>query len=251
MREDGITHAVAFCTAAYRSEASLERYVVAVNEAREKIGSGVPLVQFVGSWFDHPRFIDAICARVAECVIPEGAAWVFTAHSIPCCLAKESTYVEELRQTASLVASQLGRKDWTLAFTSRSGNPRDPWLEPDISKVIAEVAGRGVRDLFAIPIGFVADHVEVLYDLDVEAKAAADKAGINIRRAKTVGDHPLFITMIADMVRHPDSDQRRATHSDNSHFRDGRFVSKVGSMSQTCYCFSGLENLPCRPMGGR
>ncbi|MEQ1918005.1 MAG: ferrochelatase, partial [Elusimicrobiota bacterium] len=173
MREDGVRRATGFITAPYRSEASLERYVQAVETAREKLGAGAPVIEFVQPWFDHPSFIDAIAARVREKEFPVGAEWVFTAHSIPCGMAKESAYVEELRETASLVAAKLGLGKWRLAYTSRSGDPRSAWLEPDISKVIAADAARGVRDMVLIPIGFVADHVEVLYDLDVEAKAAA------------------------------------------------------------------------------
>ena len=116
-------------------------------------------------------------------------------------MAKESRYVQELERTAKLVAQRFGQTKWRLAYSSRSGNPRDPWLEPDVSDVIRQEAARDVKEVLFIPIGFIADHVEILYDLDIEAKETADKAGIRLHRAKTVGDHPKFIEMIADLIR--------------------------------------------------
>jgi ferrochelatase len=255
MRDDGARRATGFVTAAYRSEASLERYVAAVEAARAKVGAGAPEVDFVGPWFDHPSFIDAIVSRVREKEFPAGAEWVFTAHSIPCAMAKESAYVAELRETASLVAAKLGLKSWRLAYTSRSGDPRSAWLEPDVSKVIAADAARGVRDMVLIPIGFVADHVEVLYDLDVEAKAAADAAGVRLHRSETVGDHPSFIAMIADLVRaDAPAGGELAVNSASTRFRDGRTEAKAGEKSSVCYCFPGEPDPPCRrpsPPAGR
>jgi ferrochelatase len=246
MRDDGVRRATGFITAPYRSEASLERYVQAVEAAREKIGAGAPTIEFVGPWFDHPSFIDAIAARVREKEFPTDAEWVFTAHAIPCAMAKESAYVSELRETASLVAAKLGVKDWRLAYTSRSGDPRSAWLEPDISKVIAADAARGVRDMVLIPIGFVADHVEVLYDLDVEAKAAADAAGVRLHRCGTVGEHPSFIAMIADVVRMgAPVGGEISLYSESTRFRDGRVERKAGKESPVCYCFPGEPNPPC------
>ena len=250
MRDDGVRRAIGFITAPYRSEASLERYVQAVEAARVKLGAGAPLIEFVEPWFDHPSFVDAIAARVREKEYPAGAEWVFTAHSIPCEMAKESAYVSELRETASLVAAKLGIKDWRLAYTSRSGDPSSAWLEPDVCKVIAADAARGVRDLILIPIGFVADHVEGLYALDVEAKAAADAAGVRLHRCKTVGEHPTFIAMIADVVRlGAQAGGDLSIRSGTTRFRDGRVEGKVGQESSSCLCFSGQENQPCsRPL---
>lgn len=247
MRDDGISSAVGFCTAAHRSEASLERYVAAVAAARAAVGPGAPEVSFTGPWFDHPLFVEAIAERIREADLPPDAPWVFTAHSIPCAMAKESVYVEELTETARLVAGRLGKKDWRLAYTSRSGSPRDAWLEPDVSKAIAALAASGVREAAVIPIGFVADHVEVLYDLDVEAKAAADKAGLRLRRAATVGDHPAFIAMIADAVRAgAPADAALAIGSAATRFRDGRAAVKIGRDSPLCRCFPDDPHPPCR-----
>ncbi|NNN04835.1 MAG: ferrochelatase [Elusimicrobia bacterium] len=246
MAQDGVTSAVGFCTAAYRSEASLERYVAAVENARARLGPAAPRVDFVGPWFDHPLFVAALAARIRELAAPEDAPTVFTAHSIPCAMAKESTYVEELRATAALVAAARGLRDWTLAFTSRSGRPTDAWLEPDVSRVIRAKAAQGVTALTMVPLGFVADHVEVLYDLDVEAKACADDVGVTLHRAATVGDHPLFIDMIADAVEAgAPSDPALGRSSVATVFRDGRRVAKVGADSRVCFCFPDDRNAPC------
>jgi len=200
MASDGIKHAIGFPAAPHRCEASWERYLVATKDARKKIGSSAPVIEYVGPWFDHPLFIDAISERIREVSPSDKAAWFFTAHSIPVPMANESRYVQELERTAALVAERFGKKEWKLAYSSRSGRPADPWLEPDVSDAIREEAGRGTKEIFFIPIGFIADHVEILYDLDIEAQETTKKAGVRLLRAKTVGDHPLFAQMMADMI---------------------------------------------------
>ena len=247
MRADGVERALVFVTSAFRSEASLERYVEAVEASRARLGPGAPAVDWVAPWSDHPRFVAAIAARAREAAPPAGAEWVFTAHSIPCGMAKASTYFEDLRRTAGLVADACGVASWRLAFTSRSGGPRDAWLEPDVSVVIREAAARGARELFAVPFGFVADHVEVLYDLDVEAKAAADAAGVRLTRAKTVGDHPEFVAMMAEVVRAgAPADAALGVRSDRTVTREGETVAAAGRGAAVCYCFPGQADPPCR-----
>ncbi len=247
MRDDGVQRALVFITAAYRSEASLERYVAAIEAARAQAGPGAPAVEFVAPWSDHPLFIAALAARAGQAAAPPAAPWVFTAHSIPCAMAKESVYVEELRRTARLVAERCGVADWSLAFTSRSGSPRDAWLEPDVLKVIRAAAERGTRDLVLVPFGFVADHVEVLYDLDVEAKAAADAAGVRLHRVPTVGEHPLFLEMMCDVVRAGAApDPALGVGSGAARWRDGGAASKVGAGSPACFCFPDDPLPPCR-----
>jgi ferrochelatase len=207
MAQDGLKRAIGFVTAAHRCEASWDRYRNAVEEARQHLGTSAPVVEYVGPWFDHPLFIEAIVARVEQALqtIPAGSrddlAWIFTAHSIPCTMAKASSYEEELQTTAQRVAEKFRQKDWTLAYCSRSGNPQDPWLTLGINDAIREQASRGARTMFVIPIGFTADHVEVLFDLDVEAKETAQKLNVGFYRARTVGDHPSFIRMIADVIQ--------------------------------------------------
>jgi ferrochelatase len=216
MAKDGVKHTIGFPAAAHRCEASWERYLNAVEEASKSVGPAAPVVNYVGPWFDHPLFIEAICERVKEALSASAKAtadtrharrslgeggWIFTAHSIPTPMAAASRYVQELERTAELVAQSFGQKNWKLAYSSRSGRPQDPWLGPDVSEAILDEARHGVQEVLSIPIGFIADHVEVLYDLDVEAKETADKAGVRLLRAGTVGDHPLFVRMMADVIR--------------------------------------------------
>ena len=136
--------------------------------------------------------------------IPEdrrgGARLVFTAHSLPRALAANSDYEVQLRETAGLVAFALGRPDWSLAYQSRSGPPSQPWLDPDIVDHLRALAAQGVRDAVVAPIGFTSDHMEVVYDLDLEAKSRSVEVGLNMIRAATVGTHPRFVQMIRELV---------------------------------------------------
>ncbi len=192
MTADGVRDVVAVILSPHASEASRERYMASVDEA---LGPGSPAIRYVPSWHTHPLFIETWHENVAKA---GDGALVFTAHSIPVAAAEASPYVREIEATAALVA---GDRPWRLAWQSRSGSPRDPWLEPDINDVLRELAAAGTRDVVVAPIGFVCDHVEVLYDLDVEARATADQLGLRLARAATCNDHPLFVRMLADVVR--------------------------------------------------
>jgi ferrochelatase len=163
-------------------------------------------VDFAPAWPEHPRFIEAAAARVAEAldgvpaerrsVVPV----VFTAHSVPVAMADGSPYVAQVTGASRLVAERLGLARWSVAYQSRSGSPRDPWLAPDVADALSELARDGVRDVVVSPIGFVVDHVEVLYDLDVEARRVAEDAGLRLHRAAALNDHPAFIDLLADLV---------------------------------------------------
>jgi ferrochelatase len=201
---DGVRRALGFVLAAHRCEASFDRYLRNVEEAREGVGPAAPVVDYVSEWHAHPLFIEAAADRVADALArlepaaPDRARLIFSAHSIPAAMAAASPYVEQLRESARLIAERVGMREWTLAFQSRSGSPRDPWLEPDVCDVL-----RGLKGQAAVvaPIGFICDHVEVLYDLDVEAARVAREAGVTLVRAATVGEHPRFIEMIAELIR--------------------------------------------------
>ncbi|MGH7782200.1 MAG: ferrochelatase [Candidatus Binataceae bacterium] len=201
----GARRVLAFVMAAHRSEASFERYQETVSAAADKIGRRAPEIIYPEPWFAHPKFIAATAARVAEALARldssdrAHAHLIFTAHSIPVAMAAQAPYVEQLTESSRLVAAKLGFENWTLAFQSRSGSPRDPWLEPDIGAALRGLP-RGAVAVVA-PLGFLCDHVEVLYDLDVEAAAIAREAGVRMERAATVGDHPEFIAMMAEIVR--------------------------------------------------
>ncbi len=192
-----------FILAAHRCEASWERYQAAVEDARANIGPEAPQIEYPESWHTHPKFLEAVAERVIEAFAkldqPDAkrAELIFTAHSIPVPMDAASGYADQIRESATAVASQLARDSWSLAFQSRSGAPRDPWLEPDISNAIRALEG---RPAVVMPIGFLCDHVEVLYDLDVEAAKTAAECGVRMVRAGTVADHPAFIDMMADIV---------------------------------------------------
>ena len=203
----GVRRAVAVIMAAQQSDASWDRYQREVAEACVQIGPAAPEVIYVDEWHAHPLFIAAMrdsLAAAVEQVPPErraAAVLVCTAHSIPTAMAATAPYVGQIEDAALLVADDCGLDRWQIAYQSRSGNPRDPWLEPDILAVLRDLAADGVRDVVLLPIGFVCDHVEVLYDLDIEARHVADAIGVRLVRAATVNDHPLFIRMLADVVR--------------------------------------------------
>jgi protoporphyrin/coproporphyrin ferrochelatase len=210
MRERGVRRALGVILSAHDSEAGWQRYVEDVADARRKIeraGGDPPEVVFAPNWHAEPLFIAAQAARVEAALgeIPPArrrdVPLVFTAHSIPEVMAARSAYVEQYERSSRLVAERLGHARWLLAYQSRSGRPQDPWLEPDVNRVIETLAAEGVREVVLAPIGFVCDHVEVLYDLDQEARATAERAGVRYLRAATVGDHPAFIEMLASLVR--------------------------------------------------
>lgn len=206
MRDARVRRAIGIVLAPHRSYASWEQYQENVADARARAGAEAPAVDYVGPWFEHPGFIGAQADRTAAVLraMPDeertGAALVFTAHSIPAGMGARSGYAAEVSASARRVAARLGHAAWQVAYQSRSGDPREPWLEPDVKDALRDLAERRVRAVVIVPIGFVSDHIEVLYDLDTEARAAAAGLGIAYHRAGTVMDHPAFIGMLADLV---------------------------------------------------
>ncbi len=207
MVREGRRRAVGLVLAAHRCAASWEAYLRAVSDARSRLGEAAPPVDYVAPWSDHPGFIEAAAARTSDALqaVParrRGAAEVvFTAHSVPVEMSRRASYAESIARSARLVGERLGLVSWSLAYTSRSGHPADPWLEPDIADALRALRHRAVRDVVVSPIGFVSDHVEVLYDLDIAARRVADEIGIGFVRAGTAGDHPAFTQMMLDLVR--------------------------------------------------
>ena len=205
MAARGSRRALGIILSAFRSEASWERYQEDVAEARART-PGAPEVTFAPPWFDHPRFTAAVTdrGRHAFAGIPDSArAWtplIFTAHSVPVAMADASPYVSDLTTAARAVAAHLGHPRFSIAYQSRSGSPRERWLEPDIGDVVRSLGSDGEKDAVVVPIGFVCDHVEVLHDLDVEARVIARERGLTLHRAQAVNDHPEFIAMLADLV---------------------------------------------------
>jgi ferrochelatase len=208
MHAAGARHAVGFIAAAQHSYSSCQQYRENVASARAELrreGRDVEVV-FAGSWFDHPLFVDANARHVrtaAERLPPavrSAARLVFTAHSIPAPMAERSRYREQLHESSRLVAQRAGIADWALVYQSRSGRPEDPWLGPDVCEYLREERSRGLAAAVLCPIGFVCDHVEVLYDLDREAADVCRAIGLPMTRAEAVNDDPLFLDMMADVV---------------------------------------------------
>ncbi|HYM70466.1 MAG TPA: ferrochelatase [bacterium] len=206
MRSRGVRRAAGIIMAPQQSYSSWEQYQENVAAARARVGGDVPEVGYVAPWYDAPGFVEAQADRVAAALaaVPAGrradTRIVFTAHSIPVRMADASPYVAQVAASARLVAERLGHARWSIAYQSRSGDPREPWLVPDVSDMVRDLAGAGATAVVVTPVGFVSDHIEVLYDLDTEARAAAEAAGIGFHRAGTVMDHPAFIRALADRV---------------------------------------------------
>lgn len=210
MAQDGVRRVVGVLAAAHRSYSSCTQYkhnVLQANEALVAAGGRRIDVTYVSDWHLHRGFIQAVADHVVEAraALPEPqrhvARVVFTAHSIPTQMPGAAMYQEQLRASARAVAGVLGIDDWTLAYQSRSGRPEDPWLEPDINDWMRQEAGAGHLDAVVIsPLGFVCDHIEVLYDLDHEARETCEALGVAMSRATSVNAHPAFITALSDAV---------------------------------------------------
>jgi ferrochelatase len=209
MAQDGVRRAIGFICAAHRSYSSCTQYRQNVLEARaEVVAAALPdvAVNYVGDWHTDDRFIDANAAHVRAAVdrlpltLRERARIVFTAHSIPASMAAAERYQSQLIESARLVAARVGSSDWALVFQSRSGRPEDVWLGPDICDYLRTERAAGLEAAVLCPIGFVCDHIEVLYDLDHEAAEVCREIGLTMVRAEAVNDDPLFLDMMAAAV---------------------------------------------------
>lgn len=210
MADDGIRRAIGFIAAAHHSYSSCGQYKQNVLDARRlnrERGNADIEISYVDSWFDHPRFIEAAAAHASEALArlngPARAAarLIFTAHSIPLGMAGACRYVDQLTESCRLVAQRLNRPDWVLVYQSRSGRPQDPWLEPDVCEYLRREHTGGLKAAVIIPIGFLCDHIEVLYDLDHEAAEVCRELNLPMVRAEAVNDDPAFLDMMADVVQ--------------------------------------------------
>jgi ferrochelatase len=206
MARDGIRSALAFVTSAYGSYPACRQYLEEIARARAEVGEAAPDVHKLRLYYNHPGFVEANVAQAAAALegVPEearaDAALVFTAHSIPRAMAATSDYEAQLREVAGLVAQGLGRLRFTFAYQSRSGPPAQPWLLPDIGDHLSALATSGIKEVVVAPIGFVSDHMEVVYDLDRQAREQADGLGLRFHRAATAGRHPAFVRMIRELI---------------------------------------------------
>jgi ferrochelatase len=240
MREAGVGSALAFFTSAFSSYSGCRQYREDIARAQEAIGAGAPTVHKLRTFSNHPGFVEANADRVRDAFaqVPEerrGAArLVFTAHSIPVAMAERCRYAEQLEETASLVAAAAGVDGHSVVYQSRSGPPSVPWLEPDVCDEIRVLAAGGVRDVVVSPVGFVSDHMEVLYDLDREAVETGAATGVTVWRAGTAGTHPAFVAMIRELLaeRLDPGLERRTV---------GRFGPSPDTCAPNC-CLSGASS---------
>jgi ferrochelatase len=207
MASDGVRRAVAYFTSAYSSYSGCRQYRENIDAARQQFGPTAPAIDKLRAFYNHPGFIQPWVEHVGAALdrIPAdrrgGAALVFTAHSIPQGMADNCRYVIQLEETGRLITAALGRQPAPLVYQSRSGAPGSPWLEPDIGDYLRQLAHTGTtKDVVVAPIGFLSDHMEVLFDLDTEALDLAGELGLNLIRASTVGHHPTFVRMIRDLI---------------------------------------------------
>ncbi|HMP05118.1 MAG TPA: ferrochelatase [Lacipirellulaceae bacterium] len=209
MAGDGKRHALAFVTSAYSSYSGCRQYREDIARAQEAVGPKAPRVDKLRVFFNHPGFVEPMVESViaalgdAGAKQPGDATTLFTAHSIPRTMADNSRYVAQLNEACRLIANGAGlpQDSWELVFQSRSGPPGQPWLEPDVCERITELhAAGGLQRLVIVPVGFISDHMEVIYDLDHEAVQVCQSLGITCRRAATVGVHPRFVRMIRELV---------------------------------------------------
>ena len=204
MTSDGVRNALAFVTSAYSSYSSCRQYLQNIADAQAQVGPTAPKVEKLRAFYNHPLFIEANVEHIREgwqqLKNPASAQLVFTAHSIPESMAANCDYTAQLKQTGTLITQALNIENWALVYQSRSGSPSQPWLGPDVCDHLKTLRAAGVEEVVVAPIGFVSDHMEVVYDLDVEAKRVAEEIGMNLVRAGTAGAHPAFVKMIRELM---------------------------------------------------
>ncbi|NPV68992.1 MAG: ferrochelatase [Anaerolineae bacterium] len=206
MAQDGVRRALALFTSAYSSYSSCRQYREDIARAQAEVGPTAPQVDKLRVYYNHPGFIAPNIANLRDALeqIPldrrKATRLVFTGHSLPIAMARYSAYEHQLREACRLVAGGVDIGEWDLVFQSRSGSPQTPWLGPDILDHMSVLRDQGAGDVIVHPIGFISDHMEVLYDLDVEARQHAQQLGLNMVRVATVGTHPMFISMIRELI---------------------------------------------------
>jgi len=209
MADAGVKQALALVLAAYSSYSSCRQYRENICDACNTVGDAAPRVDKIRVFYNHPEFIAANADRLNAALqeFPEehrtSVYVAYTAHSIPCSMAETCDYEKQLTETCRLVSEAVGipEERWRLVYQSRSGRPQDPWLEPDVNDHLAELAERGVRNVIVMPVGFLSDHLEVLFDLDEEARQTAESLGMTMVRARSVGTHPRFIGMLRELIQ--------------------------------------------------
>jgi ferrochelatase len=237
MRDNGIRRAAVFTTSAWSGYSSCTQYVEDIARAREAAGEQAPELVKLRTYFDHPLFVEMFAENIAAAAkaVPADARLVFTAHSIPVAADERcgpSLYSSQVAYAARLVAAAAGYADYDVAWQSRSGPPQVPWLRPDVADHLTSLAAAGTKAVIVCPIGFVADHIEVVWDLDNELREQADAAGIAFARVATPNADRRFARLAADLI---------------DELRDGRAPARVSGPEPVSGCLASVDGAPCRP----
>jgi ferrochelatase len=208
MAAAGVKRAVAYVASAYSSYSGCRQYLQDIQRAHAALGETVPQIDKLRVFYNHPSFIaasaDRLSAALSRFPVERRGSLpiVFTAHSIPSPMAATCEYERQLLETCRLTGEEAGVEPvrWQLVYQSRSGRPQDPWLEPDILDHLRRLRTEGASEVVVMPIGFLSDHIEILYDLDFEAQQVAKESGLTMIRASTVGTHPKFVSMVRGLI---------------------------------------------------
>lgn len=213
MQADGVQNVLVFVTSIFSSYSGCRQYREDIQRAQAELGLEEMTFHKIRTFYNHPAFIETMADRVREALaeLPPPAAGgtidaadrllLYTAHSIPDEMAQNCAYEKQLFESSRLISEAVGIANWRLVYQSRSGPPQQPWLEPDVCDTLREVAAQSpTRQVVLVPVGFVSDHMEVIYDLDDEAASLAKDLGLSLTRAKTPGIHPTFVGMIRQLI---------------------------------------------------
>lgn len=241
MRDDGVRRAAVFTTSAWSGYSSCTQYVEDIARARRVTGPGAPELVKLRPYFDHPLFVEMFAESIAAAAggLPPGqrdaARLVFTAHSVPVAADRRcgpNLYSRQVGYAARLVAAAAGYAEHDVVWQSRSGPPQVPWLEPDVADHLAALAKSGTDAVVVCPIGFVADHIEVVWDLDHELRLQAEAAGIALARAATPNADRRFARLAAGLI---------------DELRDDRTPLRVTGRDPVPGCLASVNGEPCRP----
>lgn len=207
MVDDGVRRALCFVTSAFSSYSGCRQYREDIEKAQAAIGPSAPECDKIRVFFNHPGFIEPMIEKIQAALkqvagdSPETTPIAFTAHSLPNSMSVGCRYTLQLEESCQIIANRLNLTNWNLVYQSRSGPPTQPWLEPDICDHIKSLHSEDAIDrLVIVPIGFISDHMEVIFDLDHEASELCDELGIKMARAATVGTHPRFVTALRELI---------------------------------------------------
>ncbi len=237
MRDNGVRRAAVFTTSAWSGYSSCTQYVEDIARARRVAGPDAPELVKLRPYFDHPIFVEMFAGNIAAAAttLPDDARLVFTAHSVPVAADRRcgpQLYSRQVAYATRLVAAAAGYTDYDLAWQSRSGPPQVPWLEPDVADRLAALAGAGVKAVVVCPIGFVADHIEVVWDLDHELRSQAEAAGLAFARVATPNAEPRFARLAASLI---------------DELRYGRTPDRVSGPDPVPGCLASVNGALCRP----